>query len=68
MGTSKDICNLNNSVRVISLKNREITFAILSSKHWIEAMRMSTNDGITPMRLMIMSMPGYFKSNQAIAS
>ena len=37
---------------------RELTLAILSSKHWTETMRMTTKDGITPMRLMIINMPG----------
>jgi len=40
------------------LFQRKVTLAILSSEHWKVAMRMSTKDGITPMRLMVQKMPG----------
>jgi len=41
----------------IRLLVREIALEIITSDHWDKAMRMCTEDNMTPMRLLIMHMP-----------
>ena len=37
---------------------REIVLQIITSNHWDKAMRMCTENNMTPMRLLIIHMPG----------